>query len=256
MLTMKTTAFAAAIAALVLGTVPAPADARDGRSVRQVAADQGNGRSVRKAVSARRGESRARGVNRRHVQRVDGRRAHRSSRGRGHRRWAPPRRHRSFRPYRSHRRHYAPRRHHYWKRHRHGHNDALLGALFGFAVGAIVADSVHSHDRVYHPPHARAVVVPRPAHGVLIRYEIGRSMHVSDHTHAAVVLEKTRTGHAVEWTNPDTGNRYSMTPTRTFRNAAGEDCREYSVWGWIGGYEEKLTGTACRTNDGAWRTVS
>jgi surface antigen len=252
MLIIRKTALAAAVAMLALALAPGAADARDGRGAQRAAAEAGKGKALRQASYVRRNGDRARGVNRRHVQPVDGYRA----RGRHHRRWAPPRRHRHFRhDRRSHRRWAPPRRHRHWKRHGHGGDDLLFGALLGFAVGAIVTDSVHNHPP--HPvPYTSTVVRPRPASGVLIRYEIGRSMHPADHTHAAVVLEKTRTGNAVEWTNPDTGNRYSVTPTRTFRNAAGADCRDYTVWGWIGGFEEKLIGTACRTSDGAWRTVS
>lgn len=253
MLTIRKTAFAATVALLALGLAPVSADARDGRGAHRAAAEAGKGKAVRQASDVRRNGRRARGGKSRHVQRVDRRRSRRTWRGHGHRRWAPPRRLRHYD--RSHRRWAPPRRHRHWKRRRHGRNDALFGALIGFAVGAIVTDSVNSHH--HRPaPYTSTVVRRRPAHGVLVRYEIGRSMHPADHTHAAVVLEKTRTGSAVEWTNPDTGNRYSVTPTRTFRNAAGENCRDYTVWGWIGGFEEKLTGTACRTNDGAWRTVS
>jgi surface antigen len=247
MLTIKKTALAAA-AMLALGLAPATADARDGRAIQRAVADAGTGKAVRPASYVPRQGDRAGGIERGHIQRVDGRRY---SRDRGYRRWAPPRRYRhDHRPYR---RWVPPRRQHYWKRH-HGNNDLLFGALVGFAVGAIVTDSIHTQ---HHPaPYPTTVVRPRPLYGSLIRYEIGRSMHPADHTHAAVVLEKSRTGSAVEWTNPDTGNRYSVTPTRTFRNADGQDCRDYTVWGWIGGFEEKLTGTACRTNDGAWQTVS
>lgn len=166
---------------------------------------------------------------------------------RGHRRWAPPRHPRYFRP-----------RYRRWRHHHHHGDEALFGALFGFAVGAVVADTVVHH--TYYPPYppyrTTTLVIGRPAGGVLIGYGIGTTMAPADHVQAAVVLERTRTGHAVEWINPDTGNRYSMMPLRTFRDGAGEDCRDYTVRGWIGGVEETLTGTACRTADGAWRTVS
>lgn len=230
MLTVRKTAFAAAIATLALGAAGEPAAARDGRAV---------GLSV--------GQMGASAIA---VTKVGDRRY-----SRGYRRWAPPRRvwrpHRHYRrPPPAHRWHPAPRRH-YWKRHRHG-DDALFGALVGFALGAVVTNSLSHH----HDYPAPAVIVAPPPRPLLMGTVIGGTMGASDHGHAGLVLEKTRTGHAVEWTNPDTGNRYTMTPTRTYRNAAGEDCRDYSVWGWIDGFEERLVGTACRTNDGAWRSVS
>ena len=55
------------------------------------------------------------------------------------------------------------------------------------------------------------------------------------------------------WQDADTGNLYTMTPTRTYRNARGQDCRDYTIWGWVDGYEENLDGTACRSAAGGWQ---
>ncbi len=81
-------------------------------------------------------------------------------------------------------------------------------------------------------------------------------MSASDQEQAAIALETARTGRAVEWRNSENGNNYTLTATRTFRNGAGQDCRDYTLWGWVDGFEEKLDATACRSAAGAWRTVS
>ncbi|HYW77842.1 MAG TPA: RT0821/Lpp0805 family surface protein, partial [Gammaproteobacteria bacterium] len=64
-----------------------------------------------------------------------------------------------------------------------------------------------------------------------------------------------RTGVPSAWRNPDTGNEYSVTPTRTYESEAGP-CREYTIDAIIGGKKEKVYGTACRQADGSWKNVS
>lgn len=90
--------------------------------------------------------------------------------------------------------------------------------------------------------------------GVAIGGAVGRSMDDSDRLKTAHTLETVRSGVASEWRNPDTGNQYRVTPTRTYQTAEGP-CREYTVDGVIGGKPEKIHGTACRQNDGSWRVA-
>jgi surface antigen len=89
--------------------------------------------------------------------------------------------------------------------------------------------------------------------GASIGGAIGHSMDEQDRIKTAHTLETVRTGVSSRWVNPDTGNRYAVTPTRTIEAQAGP-CREYTVDGVIGGKPEKITGTACRLADGSWRT--
>jgi surface antigen len=242
MLSMKKTALLAAISAFALGLTLDGARAGDGHRYNRSAAYQGAKIKVfHKASYTRRHKTsrRTKSVRRAH---------HRRWRG-PHRRWAPPRRY-----YRKHRhwdrRRYYRHKHKHWRPHGHGGNNELFGTVIGAALGAVIGDSVSKG-------HGKgAIIVGGAVIGGIIGNQIGRSMDEADHHRTVVVLETARTGHPVEWTNPDNGTRYTMTPTRTYRNTAGEDCRDYTVWGWVDGYEEKLHGTACRTEDGAWRTVS
>jgi surface antigen len=82
---------------------------------------------------------------------------------------------------------------------------------------------------------------------------IGRTMDEVDRMRTAQALEAVRTGVPSTWQNPDTGNQYSVTPTRTTMTATGP-CREYTVKALIGGRPETVYGTACRQPDGSWRT--
>jgi surface antigen len=88
--------------------------------------------------------------------------------------------------------------------------------------------------------------------GASIGGAIGRSMDDQDRVKTAHALESVRTGVPSQWTNPDTGHRYTVTPVRTYDATTGP-CREYVVDATIGGKAEKVNGTACRQADGSWR---
>lgn len=87
--------------------------------------------------------------------------------------------------------------------------------------------------------------------GAMIGGAIGRSMDDTDRLKTARSLETVRTGVPSTWRNPDTGNEYTVVPTRTFDSNTGP-CREYTVDA-RGGKREKIYGTACRQPDGAYR---
>ncbi len=281
MLSIRKTALAAALSLLALGLTLDAARAGDGRRTNRAQAHQGADIKVFHKTSYRRRHKAGRyaKVGRRHGYRrwrgnprrwTPPRRVtrktrtyHRSDRRRvtrktrkyrrwDQRRWSPPRRH--YRKYRKtrrwDRRRYYRHQHRYWRPHRHGGDNALFGTVIGAALGAIIGDSVsQGHGKA-------AVIVGGAVVGGIIGNRVGRSMDAADQHHVTVVLETSRTGRPVEWSNIDNGNRYTMTPTRTYRNARGEDCRDYTLWGWVDGYEEKLHGTACRAEDGNWRTVT
>lgn len=90
--------------------------------------------------------------------------------------------------------------------------------------------------------------------GAAIGGQIGRSMDETDRLKTAHTLETVRTGVPSQWVNPDTGNRYTVVPTRTIDGATGP-CREYTIDAVVGGKPEQVVGTACRQADGSWRTM-
>lgn len=228
----------AVIGGLAMASVPGPAGAATSGYLRSPVAGAHGSDAVEKAVKV-------------------GHRHHRF-----HRRHHRFRHHRHFRRHHRHRHHfhfhwYYPYHYHhyrYWhrphrhRRHFHHHyygSNELGGALIGGALGAIVGSEIG---------HGKAgAVIGGAIIGAVIGSHIGRAMDEADRDHAAHVLETSRTGQPVEWRNPDTGNRYRMTPTRTYRNGAGLDCRDYTIQGRIGGREETLHGTACRDAQGNWR---
>ena len=90
--------------------------------------------------------------------------------------------------------------------------------------------------------------------GAAVGGAVGRSMDETDRMKTAATLETVRTGVPSTWRNPDTGNQYTVVPTRTYDTAQGP-CREYTVDAVVAGKKEKVYGTACRQPDGSWRAM-
>lgn len=65
-------------------------------------------------------------------------------------------------------------------------------------------------------------------------------------------LEFNKTGQAAIWENPQTGHSGRVTPTLTYRNSAGQDCRKFDREMNIDGKLAQGWGTRCRTPAGVW----
>ncbi len=82
--------------------------------------------------------------------------------------------------------------------------------------------------------------------------EIGASL---DRLYAArtrqAVLETHPSGVPSHWRNPETDNAGAITPTRTYRSAAGIYCREYQLTATAGARTGQAHGSACRHPDGS-----
>jgi surface antigen len=106
-----------------------------------------------------------------------------------------------------------------------GTTGILAGVLLGGLAGGAVGNYLDQQDRVY---------LERNAYGS---------------------LESSRTGQTSDWVNPDSGNRGSFTPERTYQTASGQPCREFTHTILVDGRKERGYGTACREGDGTWRIV-
>jgi len=89
--------------------------------------------------------------------------------------------------------------------------------------------------------------------GALLGSNIGGQLDQLDRQQACQTLESTRTGHSDRWVNPDSGAKYQVTPTKTYRTRHGTPCREFTLDAQVGGKAEQVYGTACRQNDGSWK---
>lgn len=110
----------------------------------------------------------------------------------------------------------------------------LLGSRFGEGSGRTVATIVGA------------------IAGGAVGNAVGRNMDNNDRMRAAQALETSRVGSPTSWRNPDTGNQYTVVPTRTFQSPQGP-CREYTMDTVIGNRPQQVFGTACRQPDGSWQ---
>ena len=119
---------------------------------------------------------------------------------------------------------------------------ALIGAQFGQGDGKLLAVAVGT------------------LAGALVGREVGVSLDKADQLamerNAQHSLEYAKTNTTSTWRNPDTGNSGSITPIETYRNPAGEYCREYSQTVIVAGKEQQAYGTACRQPDGSWEIIN
>lgn len=121
---------------------------------------------------------------------------------------------------------------------------AVIGGVVGAAVGSTVGGG---HGR-------EAAMIVGAITGTMIGSKIGQSMDAQDRRYIGSSLEYNRVGETTAWRNPDTGNNYDVTPTRTYASAEGP-CREFTMDAYVGGKKEKVYGTACRQTDGSWKIV-
>jgi surface antigen len=74
-------------------------------------------------------------------------------------------------------------------------------------------------------------------------------------------LETAPVGRSVTWKNPDSGNVYTVKPTKTYyssspSSSSEQPCREYITNAVIGGKSQQIYGKACRQADGSWKVAS
>lgn len=95
--------------------------------------------------------------------------------------------------------------------------------------------------------------------GAFVGNEVGKSLDKADQAYATstagTALENNKSGQTSTWSNPDSGNSGTITPTQTTFNESGEPCREYQQTVIIGGEPQEAYGTACRNADGTWRII-
>lgn len=125
---------------------------------------------------------------------------------------------------------------------------AVIGTVIGGVLGAELGNDKRSRGRKNVSILAGAII------GGLIGSSIGQYMDDVDIMKTGRALETNPTGVSSSWVNPDTSNRYTLTPTKTYEQDVGP-CREYTMQANISGQEETVYGTACRQADGSWEAM-
>ena len=121
------------------------------------------------------------------------------------------------------------------------------GMVIGGILGGLLGNQVGGHGA-----GRTAAVIAGTLAGAAIGGMIGQSMDTTDRLNTSATLENVRTGVPSTWRNPDTGNQYTVVPTKTYETGTGP-CREYTIDAIINGQKEKVYGTACRQPDGSWK---
>lgn len=134
-----------------------------------------------------------------------------------------------------------------------GVSKAGVGTLAGAAGGAILGSNIGGGKG-----QIAAIAIGTLLGGALGN-SVGSSLDKADiaayNQTSQTALETGRSGQAVAWRNPDSGNSGTITPVNTYQNNAGQYCREYNQSVKVGGKTENAYGRACRQSDGSWKIV-
>jgi surface antigen len=123
----------------------------------------------------------------------------------------------------------------------------------GMAEGAVP-------DRAFGPEGAHGTTqAPAPvgsvAVGAFLENSVSAYMDRNDMLKTAQVLETTRNGQVTTWRNRDTGQWYTVTPTRMYDGPSGP-CREFTTIARLDDGRHKMVhATACRQPDGTWKSA-
>ncbi len=127
------------------------------------------------------------------------------------------------------------------------------GTLLGAGLGALLGSQVGSGKG-----QMAAIAVGALA-GAWAGSELGASLDKADRAYAQRTaqdgLEYAQVGQARAWRNPDSGNSGTFTPTRTYAQSDGRNCRDFETTIYVDGKQETGTGRACRQADGTWQIV-
>lgn len=128
-------------------------------------------------------------------------------------------------------------------------NNEGVGTIGGGVVGGLLGSQFGSGSGKVMAAAGGALL------GAYLGGQIGKTMDRQDRLEMQRALETAPTGRAIVWSNPDTGYRYTVQPTRTYYHAQ-QPCREYITKAMIGGKNQQIYGKACRQADGSWRVVN
>lgn len=121
----------------------------------------------------------------------------------------------------------------------------VLGGVAGGALGSQIGSGTGS---------TIATVVGTLA-GAALGNKVGQRFDQKDRNQFGSALESNQTGNTSSWSNPDTNNNYSVTPTNTYQQG-NQPCRNFTMNANVNGQPDKVQGTACRQPNGSWKVQS
>lgn len=132
-------------------------------------------------------------------------------------------------------------------------NKQMMGSLLGAGVGGLAGSKIGNGKGQL------AAVAAGVLLGGLMGNSVGQSLDRADQAYAGQAQQSALSapvGQTIAWSNPDSGNKGYVTPTREGRDTrTGAYCREYQTEIVVGGETQSGYGTACRMPDGAWKVA-
>ena len=113
-----------------------------------------------------------------------------------------------------------------------------IGTLVGTVIGGWIGHEIDDG--------GTAGVIIGAAAGAMIGRMIGQYMDESDKEQLAQTIDHAPTGQPVRWTNPDSGNAFSVTPTSNHYAQDNRQCRTFDQVVEVDGRIETMPGVACR----------
>ena len=126
-----------------------------------------------------------------------------------------------------------------------GRQNEAAGGVIGAVIGGVAGSQVGGGSG------RTAAIITGSILGGFIGSSIGKSMDDVDRMKANQALETMPTGRSSKWINPDSGNSFEVTPSKTMSDEH-RPCREYTMNSTIDGQPEFVKGTACRNDNGEW----
>ena len=117
------------------------------------------------------------------------------------------------------------------------------GALGGAAAGGLIGQAIG---------HSTGATLIGVAVGGMLGYIVGNEMDKYDREQLNNVYERGGSNHRSSWVNPDSGNRYAVTPQPAYQTANHQVCRRAEISATIDGKPQRTYSTACRNDYGDW----
>lgn len=117
------------------------------------------------------------------------------------------------------------------------------GALGGAAAGGLIGQAIG---------HSTGATLIGVAVGGMLGYIVGNEMDKYDREQLNNVYERGGSNQRSSWVNPDSGNRYAVTPQPAYQTANQQVCRRAEISATIDGKPQRTYSTACRNDYGDW----
>ena len=131
-------------------------------------------------------------------------------------------------------------------------NKTEIGTLAGAVAGGVIGHNIGGGRG------QTAATIAGTLLGGVLGNSIGASLDRADMNYynqtSQRALETAQPGQSLPWSNPQSGNSGSFTPSNYYQDqSTGQYCREYTQTIVVGGKKQQGHGTACRMPDGTWQ---